>query len=78
MNETEHLHPDVELLYVMEGELKVVIHEKEYQMKEDDILLVNSSVRHAVISTGKNILCRVAYDYQVITDMIQNSNNIFL
>ena len=56
MNEKEHLHPSVELLYVLEGELKVSIHEKVYQMKRDDVLLVNSSVRHSIVSADRNIL----------------------
>lgn len=78
MNEKEHLHPSVELLYVLEGELKVSIHEKVYQMKRDDVLLVNSSVRHSIVSADRNILCRVSYDYRMIVDILENSSGIFL
>ncbi|MDE7310603.1 MAG: helix-turn-helix domain-containing protein [Eubacterium sp.] len=78
MNEHEHLHPSVELLYVLEGELTVTIHEKEYRMKREDVLLVNSSVRHSIVSHGKNILFRVSYDYRVIVDILENSGGIFL
>ncbi len=78
MDEAAHLHPDVELLYVLEGEVYVTVHETVYLMKTDDVLLINSSVRHTVSGKAKNILCRVAYDYQVIADLIQDSNGIFL
>lgn len=78
MNEAEHLHPSVELLYVLEGEAKAVICEKEYLMRQDDILLINSSVRHSIASIGKNILCCVTYDYRVIVDVLPNSSGVFL
>lgn len=78
MNEGEHLHPYVELLYILEGEARAVIGEKEYLMRRDDVLLINSSVRHSVTSVKENILFRVAYDYRVIADVIQNSGGIFL
>lgn len=78
MDEDMHLHPEVELLYVMDGELEVTVHEKEYRLKRNDVILINSSLRHAAVSGGKNILCRVAYDYQVITDMVRHANSIFL
>ena len=78
MSEAAHLHPDVELLYVLEGEVYVTIHETVYLMKTDDVLLINSSVRHSVCADTKNILCRVAYDYQVLAELIRDGNGMFL
>ncbi|KAI4448979.1 hypothetical protein C823_003508 [Eubacterium plexicaudatum ASF492] len=47
-------------------------------MKTNDVLLINSSVRHSVCADTKNILCRVAYDYQVLAELLRDGNGMFL
>lgn len=78
MHEEKHLHLDTELLYVMEGEACAVLQEKEYRLKKDDMIFINSSVHHAVTGSRENMICRITYDYQLIADMVHNPDSIFL
>ncbi|MDO4622820.1 MAG: helix-turn-helix domain-containing protein [Eubacteriales bacterium] len=78
MDEPMHLHPDIEVLYCLEGELEVRIRDKKYIMHKDDVILINSSVQHSLHLEGSNILCRVRYEYQLIAEMISNASCLFL
>lgn len=51
----EHFHQDIELLYVMEGTLDMIMGEQTVHMKEDDILVVNANKKHSV-KGSENIL----------------------
>lgn len=78
INEAEHIHSSIELLYVLEGELNVMVHEKKYQMKQEDVLIINSSVPHCIAGDGKNIVCCVSYEYQIVVDMLREKSGIFV
>jgi len=78
INEAVHLHPDVELFYVLEGEVQVRIRDKSYFMGKEDILLVNSGILHSTASEDGSILCVVTYDYQVIADILKKAGVVFL
>lgn len=55
VDELEHFHQDIELLYVLEGKLDVVIGEQTTHMKENDVLVVNANKKHA-LSGSENVL----------------------
>lgn len=48
LQKERHTHTDVELLYVMEGEINVAVEEVTYRMKKDDILVINAGKSHSV------------------------------
>ena len=48
-----HCHSEIELLYCVQGEIKVIIEDKEYNLVEGSILLISSLAIHEVIIEEK-------------------------
>lgn len=44
-----HFHPELELIYVISGEMKVKSENKTYSINSDEVLFVNSSTPHSTI-----------------------------
>ena len=66
MKEETHFHPELEIVYVIEGEARMQLGDQTYQMKKDDLLVVNSSIRHSLEGKEGSTVCSVKYDYQVL------------
>ncbi len=73
-----HLHTDVELLYLVDGQLDVKIKDKVFTMKRDDVIVINSSIQHSVESKEKTILCSIKFDYRILVHVIKKPNSIFM
>ncbi len=50
-----HMHTDIELFYVMEGQIDFTLEEKQYRMEKEDFLIVNVDKRHSYIA--KKVVC---------------------
>lgn len=46
----KHWHKSIELLFVLEGKVEVLINDKKFSLNEDDVILVNSNFIHELIS----------------------------
>ena len=78
MEEAQHLHTDVELLYVVEGSIKVKLKDTTFTLERDDVLVINSSIQHSIESVGKSIVCSIMYDYQILVHILKKPNSFFL
>ena len=52
--EPMHFHPEMEIIYVVEGSADVKIREWEYHLKRNDIILINSGIGQDRKSTRLN------------------------
>ncbi len=73
-----HLHTEVELLYVVEGQVNVKIKDKLFSMKRDDIIVINSSIQHSIESSEKTILCSMKFDYRILVHVVKKPNSVFV
>lgn len=71
VDEAVHLHPDIEVLYVIDGTAQVVIQDKKYCMKRGDIIVINSSIQHCISATKKITLYSIWIDYRIIAEVMQ-------
>ena len=46
--ETMHFHPEVEVIFVIEGKLRAKIKDFKYELKKDAIILFNSNIKHSI------------------------------
>lgn len=46
IREEEHCHPEIELLYILDGCCDVYLGSELYQLKKEDVLLINSNKKH--------------------------------
>lgn len=77
-NEPMHLHPDVELLYVIDGTIQVKIKDSGIELQKDDILVINSSLQHSLTSGANTIICAIKLDYQMLVQILKKPNIYFI
>lgn len=75
--EKEHFHQDIELLFVLEGVLDVMIGEQVTHMKEEDILVVNANKKHSLEGSEDVLFARLYITYQLVNDIFESMNIIF-
>ncbi len=46
---TSHCHNEIEVLYCVQGEIKVIIEDEEYYLQEDSVLVISSLAMHEII-----------------------------
>ena len=59
MNESEHLHPETEMLFVIEGHMKVTIKSQTYVLDKEHFLVVNANVMHHTVSMPQTIVYKM-------------------
>jgi xylan 1,4-beta-xylosidase len=77
IKEKRHLHAEIEIIFVIEGQVKVEIKDTEYKLEAEDIILINSSIMHSLECEDEAIICYVQYPYQMFSKIIKNANCIF-
>lgn len=75
--EPRHFHPDMEMIYVIEGNAAVTIREWEYQLGKNDVILVNSGMEHSLSCREHTILCSVWYSPRLVAEMTDCDNLYF-
>lgn len=78
INQDSHLHPDVEIIYVLKGEAEVRLRDKKYHMRKEDVIVVNSSAQHSLKGSEDSIVCCIEYDYKILVNVVKKPNSIFL
>ena len=68
MAEREHMHQNVELIYVMEGCIRVYVLGKCFDLKSDDTIVINSNHRHSWAELEPSHLCVIRFDYSMLLD----------
>ncbi len=49
-----HKHRAVEILYIKKGSAHIILDYNLYELKEGDIVFINSEIAHSLLATGKN------------------------
>lgn len=75
--EAEHWHPEIEVLFVIDGAARVLVQENTYLLKKEDILLINSSLSHNLVYLDDAILCCVKFPWRMVSDMLGSGAFIF-
>lgn len=73
----EHFHQDVELLYILEGTMDVMVGEKKTYLKQSDILVINANKRHSYHGTEDTLFVILSIEYQLFSDIFQSDDIIF-
>lgn len=78
MTEGQHFHSELEVLFVIEGEVSVHMKETVFHLKNEDVIVFNSGILHEVKNDHQAIVCTVKYDYALIAEILKNQNSIFV
>lgn len=74
--EEEHMHQDVELIFVIDGKLTVSMLEKRFVLQEEDVLVINSNHRHGFVAAGHAHVCVIHFNYTMLLEY-QNTKLVF-
>lgn len=65
---TSHYHQNMEILYVMRGNMEVKIDDSVYRLKNGDFILINSNKTHAVSATEPPLAARFVIDFHMLAE----------
>lgn len=78
VEEREHFHQDIELIYVLDGAMTVEVGNQKSELKAEDILVINANKKHWLRTNDKDILyLRLGIAYQLVSDVFQSVDIIF-
>lgn len=69
IEQSRHRHPEVELLYVVDGHIRVEYEERTVVLGEYDVLLLDSGVSHCAVGEDA-LLCLVKYPWQLVNEKL--------
>ena len=74
----QHYHQNLDLLYVLEGSVDVVLDDREYHMMPEDVILINSNKRHKFENSGNLLAIRFEIDYYLLSQTVGTTQILFL
>jgi len=74
-NTNEHFHQNMELLYVLEGDLTLQVENDSFHMKRDDFVIINVNRRHSYSSSIEVLTGFIHMNFRKISRYI-NTNKI--
>ncbi|WP_419888198.1 GH39 family glycosyl hydrolase [Neobacillus niacini] len=74
----EHAHREIELIYMIKGNLQVKVNNKIFQMKSSDFVLVNSNEFHSFQSDEDNLCVVFHFNYFEIGSLLGQKNLLFI
>lgn len=63
--EAEHMHQEVEFLFVIDGKVTVTLLEKRFVLEAEDMLVINSNHRHG-LAAGAAHVCMIHFNYSML------------
>ncbi len=76
-NETQHLHKEIELIYVINGSVNVFVSDNKSHLKEGDIILINSNTVHFIQTMDKSMISNIYISYEMISKMMGEEGIVF-
>ena len=64
-----HFHQDIEIMYVLEGNVDVIFEDGSTRLNKDDFLLINSNVRHSGKGNEDVLVGSILIDYAMLTEI---------
>ena len=72
-----HFNQEVDLAYVMEGELRLYVMEREYHLKRGDICVINSNEEHRIETQGEITTAHLFITYSLIRSVYNGVSSFF-
>lgn len=75
--EREHFHQDIELLFMLEGNMDVECGGQVSCMEAGDILVINANKKHCLKPRGEVLYAQLMIEYNMVSDVLDNMNVIY-
>lgn len=70
----EHFHMDIELMYMIEGNMRLSIEGKEYKLQKEDIIVINQNRKHFFSTDQWSLYCVLPISYQLFSEILKQSD----
>ena len=75
--EETHFHQDVELIYVLEGEMELKVEEDTFHLKQDDVVVVNANKKHTYKCSEDILMASFYISFQKLSSFLENNLILF-
>lgn len=72
-----HFHQDVELIYVLEGEMELKVEADTFHLKQDDIVVVNPNKKHSYKCSEDILMASFYISFQKLSSFLENNLILF-
>ncbi|MEX1377214.1 MAG: helix-turn-helix domain-containing protein [Eubacteriales bacterium] len=72
-----HFHDDVELLYVFDGKMEIVVEKEKYQLDKNDFLIVNANKSHSFILSEDALIGSFLIPYTKLSELTKQTYIVF-
>ncbi|MCQ5144460.1 GH39 family glycosyl hydrolase [Enterocloster bolteae] len=73
----EHLHQDIEILYILEGTIQIKISNNTYLMKKDDIIVIEANKKHSYTSAEQLLIGILHINYRELLNYLDMNHYYF-
>lgn len=77
LDQSMHFHPEMELVFVIEGTVEATVKDKTCTLSREDFLLVNSGLSHRLKCPRSSIACTVSISCRTIAEASGEESNLF-
>lgn len=75
--EPSHFHQSIELIYVLEGDVRISVGNNNYEAGPEDILVVNANKKHSYQSTGEVLLGYFQINFRQLSEILNTNQILF-
>lgn len=75
--EQDHVHQDIELIYIMEGSMDIYEGENKNHLEAEDILVINANKRHHFSASEDILFVSLMISYELVSDVFKSVDIIF-
>lgn len=74
---SDHYHQNPELFYILRGTLEVKIDDKVYELRQEDIVLINANKRHTMTGKEGILAARFEIDFHLLAEYMGTMQLLF-
>jgi len=73
-----NVQKNVEFLFVLKGELRIVINNQKYKLPESDVVLINTGDVYEIHGEDENLVLSMQIDNDFFNDVVKREQSLFL
>lgn len=72
-----HFHQNIELIYVLDGEMRLTIGDEQYDVKTDDVVIINTNKKHLYHSEGEVLIGYFHINLKKLSSILNTNQILF-
>ncbi len=78
LDQVYNFEQDLTVYYVIDGTMDVQIDDTDYTLHKNDLIVVNIGVKEYKVRVENGVVCRMNYDYPVVTGILDKVSGAFI